>query len=224
MIVIWKVRQVFKFKKKTIWHHKYTFKCFFQAASTPTNPLTFQCEFVKLRIDMLQAFSQLICTCNSLKTSPPPAIATAIAMASGNDLQRCGRITNQVCICLPYVLDQDYIRDGPDGLEVSRRRLKLYPKSKAGVGNSWIISEPLTYGLTYSLLLLSLLSVYVYYFHISLNVENKSKMLDTLNRLNLIYGGKNWVNISASVLHQNFDLKCWLLMNISSFCLWFPAL
>ncbi|XP_042189110.1 integrator complex subunit 7-like [Callorhinchus milii] len=65
------------------------------AASTPSNPLTFQCEFVKLRIDVLLAFSQLICTCNSLKTSPPPAIATAIAMASGNDLQRCGRITNQ---------------------------------------------------------------------------------------------------------------------------------
>ncbi|KAL2305989.1 hypothetical protein Nmel_003888 [Mimus melanotis] len=67
----------------------------FQAASTPLNPLSFQCGFVKLRIDLLQAFSQLICTCNSLKTSPPPAIATTIAMTSGNDLQRCGRISNQ---------------------------------------------------------------------------------------------------------------------------------
>lgn len=66
------------------------------AASTPLNPLTFQCEFVKLRIDLLQAFSQLICTCNSLKTSPPPAIATTIAMTLGNDLQRCGRISNQM--------------------------------------------------------------------------------------------------------------------------------
>ncbi|KAG8123241.1 hypothetical protein E2320_018673 [Naja naja] len=66
-----------------------------QAASTPLNPLSFQCGFVKLRIDLLQAFSQLICTCNSLKTSPPPAIATTIAMTSGNDLQRCGRISNQ---------------------------------------------------------------------------------------------------------------------------------
>ncbi|XP_029449110.1 integrator complex subunit 7 isoform X2 [Rhinatrema bivittatum] len=66
------------------------------AASTPLNPLSFQCEFVKLRIDLLQAFSQLICTCNSLKTSPPPAIATTIAMTSGNDLQRCGRISNQM--------------------------------------------------------------------------------------------------------------------------------
>ncbi|XP_006135241.1 integrator complex subunit 7 isoform X3 [Pelodiscus sinensis] len=66
------------------------------AASTPLNPLSFQCGFVKLRIDVLQAFSQLICTCNSLKTSPPPAIATTIAMTSGNDLQRCGRISNQM--------------------------------------------------------------------------------------------------------------------------------
>uniref|UniRef100_A0A8C5MNT2 Integrator complex subunit 7 n=1 Tax=Leptobrachium leishanense TaxID=445787 RepID=A0A8C5MNT2_9ANUR len=65
------------------------------AASTPMNPLSFQCEFVKLRIDLLQAFSQLICTCNSLKTSPPPAIASTIAMTSGNDLQRCGRISTQ---------------------------------------------------------------------------------------------------------------------------------
>ncbi|XP_065728553.1 integrator complex subunit 7 isoform X4 [Phocoena phocoena] len=66
------------------------------AASTPLNPLSFQCEFVKLRIDLLQAFSQLICTCSSLKTSPPPAIATTIAMTLGNDLQRCGRISNQM--------------------------------------------------------------------------------------------------------------------------------
>uniref|UniRef100_A0A8C5P0F2 Integrator complex subunit 7 n=1 Tax=Jaculus jaculus TaxID=51337 RepID=A0A8C5P0F2_JACJA len=66
------------------------------AASTPLNPLSFQCEFVKLRIDLLQAFSQLICTCNSLKTSPPPAIATTIAMTLGNDLQRCGRISSQM--------------------------------------------------------------------------------------------------------------------------------
>ncbi|KAJ6666941.1 hypothetical protein lerEdw1_018943 [Lerista edwardsae] len=58
------------------------------AASTPLNPLSFQCGFVKLRIDVLQAFSQLICTCNSLKTSPPPAIATTIAMTSGSELQR----------------------------------------------------------------------------------------------------------------------------------------
>ena len=67
-----------------------------QAASTPLSPLAFQCDFVKLRIDTLQALSQLICTCNSLKTSPPPAIATTVAFTSGNELQRCGRISQQV--------------------------------------------------------------------------------------------------------------------------------
>uniref|UniRef100_A0A673NFG7 Integrator complex subunit 7 n=1 Tax=Sinocyclocheilus rhinocerous TaxID=307959 RepID=A0A673NFG7_9TELE len=66
------------------------------AASTPLSPLSFQCEFVKLRIDTLQALSQLICTCNSLKTSPPPAIATTIALSSGSELQRCGRISSQM--------------------------------------------------------------------------------------------------------------------------------
>ncbi|XP_058234962.1 integrator complex subunit 7 [Hemibagrus wyckioides] len=66
------------------------------AASTPLSPLTFQCEFVKLRIDTLQALAQLICTCNSLKTSPPPAIAASMALSSGSELQRCGRISQQM--------------------------------------------------------------------------------------------------------------------------------
>ncbi|XP_051501468.1 integrator complex subunit 7 [Myxocyprinus asiaticus] len=70
------------------------------AASTPLSPLTFQCEFVKLRIDTLQALSQLICTCNSLKTSPPPAIAATIALSSGSDLQRCGRISTQMKVSM----------------------------------------------------------------------------------------------------------------------------
>ncbi|KAJ8355599.1 hypothetical protein SKAU_G00183930 [Synaphobranchus kaupii] len=70
------------------------------AASTPLSPLAFQCEFVKLRIAALQALSQLICTCNSLKTSPPPAIAATIALSSGNELQRCGRISTQMKVSM----------------------------------------------------------------------------------------------------------------------------
>ncbi|XP_030637805.1 integrator complex subunit 7 [Chanos chanos] len=70
------------------------------AASTPLSPLTFQCEYVKLRIDTLQAMSQLLCTCNSLKTSPPPAIATTMASSSGNELQRCGRISTQMKVSM----------------------------------------------------------------------------------------------------------------------------
>ncbi|KAJ3606218.1 hypothetical protein NHX12_025738 [Muraenolepis orangiensis] len=57
------------------------------AASTPLSPLSFQCDFVKLRIDTLQALSQLVCTCNSLKTSPPPAIATTMKV-SMDDFKR----------------------------------------------------------------------------------------------------------------------------------------
>ena len=100
----------------------------FQAASTPLNPLSFQCGFVKLRIDLLQAFSQLICTCNSLKTSPPPAIATTIAMTSGNDLQRCGRISNQACVLVPLLCS--YIYDS--GVNFASPQTYLTKEMKSG--------------------------------------------------------------------------------------------
>ncbi|OXB72436.1 UNVERIFIED_CONTAM: hypothetical protein H355_006490 [Colinus virginianus] len=107
-----------------------------QAASTPLNPLSFQCGFVKLRIDLLQAFSQLICTCNSLKTSPPPAIATTIAMTSGNDLQRCGRISNQACVLMKLSMEEfrnlavrygDLYQSSFDADSTTLRNVELYP-------------------------------------------------------------------------------------------------
>lgn len=70
------------------------------AASTPLSPLSFQCDLMKLRMDTVQALCQLLCTCNSLKTSPPPAIATSQALTSGNQLQRCGRISLQMKVCM----------------------------------------------------------------------------------------------------------------------------
>uniref|UniRef100_S4RCB0 Integrator complex subunit 7 n=1 Tax=Petromyzon marinus TaxID=7757 RepID=S4RCB0_PETMA len=70
------------------------------AASTPQNPLVFQCEYAKLRASSMQAFSQLFCTCNSLKTNPPPAIATALALSAGRDLASCGRISGQMKQCM----------------------------------------------------------------------------------------------------------------------------
>ncbi|XP_066451137.1 integrator complex subunit 7 isoform X2 [Eleutherodactylus coqui] len=102
------------------------------AASTPMNPLSFQCDFVKLRIDLLQAFSQLICTCNSLKTSPPPAIAATIAMTSGNDLQRCGRISTQMKQCMEEfrnlaVRYGDLYQSSFDADSATLRNLELYP-------------------------------------------------------------------------------------------------
>eukprot|EP00069_Balaena_mysticetus_P012105 bmy_07404T0 len=103
------------------------------AASTPLNPLSFQCEFVKLRIDLLQAFSQLICTCSSLKTSPPPAIATTIAMTLGNDLQRCGRISNQMKLSMEEFRSLasrygDLYQASFDADSATLRNVELYPK------------------------------------------------------------------------------------------------
>ncbi|KAJ8790185.1 hypothetical protein J1605_004652 [Eschrichtius robustus] len=103
------------------------------AASTPLNPLSFQCEFVKLRIDLLQAFSQLICTCSSLKTSPPPAIATTIAMTLGNDLQRCGRISNQMKLSMEEFRSLasrygDLYQASFDADSATLRNVELYPE------------------------------------------------------------------------------------------------
>uniref|UniRef100_UPI00358F2660 integrator complex subunit 7 n=1 Tax=Myxine glutinosa TaxID=7769 RepID=UPI00358F2660 len=70
------------------------------AASTPQSPLNFQCEYAKLRIDTLQAFSQLFATCNSLRSNPPPAIAAALALNASSDLDSCTRIAGQMKQCI----------------------------------------------------------------------------------------------------------------------------
>jgi len=44
----------------------------------------------------VQALYQLISAATSLQTSPPPAIAAALAAQSRDDLQRCGRVTGQL--------------------------------------------------------------------------------------------------------------------------------
>ena len=45
---------------------------------------------------MIQVVSQLVWAATSLRTSPPPAIAAALAVQSRDDLQRCGRVTSQL--------------------------------------------------------------------------------------------------------------------------------
>ncbi|XP_077996491.1 integrator complex subunit 7-like [Glandiceps talaboti] len=70
-----------------------------KAAVTPTYPLDFQCKYVKLRAEMLSLHSLLIVTCQTIKTCPPPAIAPAVAMATGQDLQKCGRLATQMQHC-----------------------------------------------------------------------------------------------------------------------------
>uniref|UniRef100_A0A8C9T471 Integrator complex subunit 7 n=1 Tax=Scleropages formosus TaxID=113540 RepID=A0A8C9T471_SCLFO len=116
------------------------------AASTPLSPLAFQCEYVKLRIDMLQALSQLICTCNSLKTSPPPAIATTIALASGNELQRCGRISTQMRLSMDEFRNlatryADLYQSSFDADSATLRNVELYPSKH---NNSMFIFFPET--------------------------------------------------------------------------------
>ena len=50
-----------------------------RAASTPNRSQEFQVGYLKCRSDFLQALSQLVYTCHSLRTSPPPAIASSQA-------------------------------------------------------------------------------------------------------------------------------------------------
>ena len=44
----------------------------------------------------MEALYQLVSAATSLQTSPPPAIAAALAQQSRDDLQRCGRVTSQL--------------------------------------------------------------------------------------------------------------------------------
>ena len=67
-----------------------------RAASTAAKPLTFQLEFVRCRILYLKVLTGLVSAATSLQTSPPPAIAAALATQSRDDLQRCGRVTGQL--------------------------------------------------------------------------------------------------------------------------------
>jgi len=67
-----------------------------KAATSPTRVLQFQAEFGRLRVEFLSACSQLVQACRTLQTAPPPAIAHAVAAATRDELQRCGRITHQL--------------------------------------------------------------------------------------------------------------------------------
>ena len=71
----------------------------FQAAVIPSFPLQFQCEYVQLRASLLEGHCQLIRTCNTFRTCPPPAIASALAIANGQEITRCGQIVSQVRTC-----------------------------------------------------------------------------------------------------------------------------
>ena len=47
---------------------------------------------------MFQAHSRLLASCATVKSCPPPAIATAVAMATGQDVQRLSHFAAQVSV------------------------------------------------------------------------------------------------------------------------------
>ncbi|GFG33765.1 hypothetical protein Cfor_05491 [Coptotermes formosanus] len=71
-----------------------------KAASTPLQSLQFQSDYTRLRAEFLQCLAQLVHTCHSLCTAPPPAVASAIAETTRDNLQRYGHITNQLRKCV----------------------------------------------------------------------------------------------------------------------------
>lgn len=55
---------------------------------------------MKCRSELVQVVVQTLVSCNSLRTSPPPAIASSQAKQTHDDLQRCGRITTLLRHCI----------------------------------------------------------------------------------------------------------------------------
>lgn len=70
------------------------------ASTTQTQTQEFQSEYLRCRSEMLQSISQMVDSCRSLRTSPPPAIASTQAKQSHDDLQRCGRISQLLRQCV----------------------------------------------------------------------------------------------------------------------------
>lgn len=70
----------------------------FQASVSSNRQLSFQCSYASLRAEMFQAHSLLLASCATMKSCPPPAIATAVAMATGQDVQRLSHFATQVSL------------------------------------------------------------------------------------------------------------------------------
>lgn len=67
-----------------------------KASSSPTHPLTFQSEFVRLRGQFLEALFNVVIIKNTHNITPPPAIAHTLAQNSRDYLQKFGHVTNQL--------------------------------------------------------------------------------------------------------------------------------
>mgnify|MGYP000346716904 CR=1 FL=1 len=62
----------------------------------PSFPLQFHSEYVQLLTSLLEVHTQLLRTCNTFRTCPPPAIATAQALAKGQEITKCEHTVSQV--------------------------------------------------------------------------------------------------------------------------------
>ena len=58
--------------------------------------LSFQCQYVSLRLQQLSSYIGLVKACISFQTSPPPAIATSQAQSTGADKHRFQHVIKQV--------------------------------------------------------------------------------------------------------------------------------
>lgn len=67
-----------------------------RAAVTPANPLRFQCEYLTLRLKLLQVHEMLRQSCQLIRTAPAPAVAASVAISSRDDLVKHGTIVNQM--------------------------------------------------------------------------------------------------------------------------------
>ena len=82
------------------------FSCLIHASDIKHAFAPFFPRYLRCRSEMLQAISQMVDSCRSLRTSPPPAIASTQAKQSHDDLQRCGRISQvdkQTSVLFPYL-------------------------------------------------------------------------------------------------------------------------
>ncbi|ESP02279.1 hypothetical protein LOTGIDRAFT_91873, partial [Lottia gigantea] len=71
-----------------------------KAGCSSTFHLKFAIEYITIRIQLVQAHQQLLLTCNTFRTSPPPAIASALAASNGQDSARWSQIIAQLEKCV----------------------------------------------------------------------------------------------------------------------------
>ncbi|XP_067029171.1 integrator complex subunit 7-like isoform X1 [Acropora muricata] len=70
-----------------------------KASVSSNHQFSFQCRYTSLRAEVLQAHNLLLSSCATIKSCPPPAIARAVAMATGQDVQRLSHFTAQMSEC-----------------------------------------------------------------------------------------------------------------------------